>query len=503
MLRRIGRSTSFSGNVTANYLGRAWEAAMSIAFVPAYIHFLGVEAYGVIGLVAVIQSLLLILDFGMTPTLARESARYEAGEHPIQHLRDLVRSIEVFILVIALSVVALLAAGAPLIASYWVRASALTPSLIADALTFGGILLAVRLFESIYRGTLLGLGRQVLCNVLAAIFATLRAVGALFLLAFHDIGLDGFMIWQVIASLLAAGAMAAAVYLALPAADRGGRFSAAALRSIGGFAGGVLLITLVALAAAQADKVLLSRILSLDAFGHYMFAFNVALVLEFVALPIVTAVQPRLVALAGSGDRQTLSSLFHRTARTICLLTAAPAALLVGFAPAIILLWSGNAELAGNTAPLLAIFALGTFVRSQCVLPYYLQLSHGWTSLTVWAYLVTLGVTVAALIALVPAFGAVGGAWIWSAAMAIYFFALPIMFRRLLPGEAARFYLLDIALIAGAAFGGMAAARALTAGFPQSPAGLLAALAVAGALTFGAGGLAWVAGRRLGPAEPA
>ena len=36
-------------NVVANYLGGAWTILMGVAFVPVYIHFLGVEAYGLIG----------------------------------------------------------------------------------------------------------------------------------------------------------------------------------------------------------------------------------------------------------------------------------------------------------------------------------------------------------------------------------------------------------------------------------------------------------------------
>jgi len=36
-------------NIIANYTGKAWTALMSLAFIPLYIKFIGIEAYGLIG----------------------------------------------------------------------------------------------------------------------------------------------------------------------------------------------------------------------------------------------------------------------------------------------------------------------------------------------------------------------------------------------------------------------------------------------------------------------
>lgn len=37
-------------NLIANYLGQGWTALMGLAFIPLYIRYLGIEAYGLIGL---------------------------------------------------------------------------------------------------------------------------------------------------------------------------------------------------------------------------------------------------------------------------------------------------------------------------------------------------------------------------------------------------------------------------------------------------------------------
>jgi len=45
---------SFRRNVIASYLGQAWVALMGLAFIPIYIRYLGIEAWGVMGLFAVL-----------------------------------------------------------------------------------------------------------------------------------------------------------------------------------------------------------------------------------------------------------------------------------------------------------------------------------------------------------------------------------------------------------------------------------------------------------------
>ena len=86
---------------------------MGLAFIPVYIKYLGVEAYGLIGLFAVLQAWLTLLDVGMTPTLGREMARFTGGVISAQQIRDLLRSIEVMTLtlVIGIAVVSVLSSS--------------------------------------------------------------------------------------------------------------------------------------------------------------------------------------------------------------------------------------------------------------------------------------------------------------------------------------------------------------------------------------------------------
>ena len=62
-------------NIAANFSGSIWQSLMSLAFVPLYIKFMGIESYGLIGIFATLQAMFVLLDMGLSATLNREMAR--------------------------------------------------------------------------------------------------------------------------------------------------------------------------------------------------------------------------------------------------------------------------------------------------------------------------------------------------------------------------------------------------------------------------------------------
>ena len=189
---------SLKRNVVANYLGQAWVALMALAFVPVYIGFLGMEAFGLIGLFAVIQTWLTLLDMGMTPTLTREMARYEAGEHSVQSVADLLRTLELLCVGFAALIGGGLFLSAGWLAHQWLRAEGLTPEAIESAIRVAAIVVALRFVESLYRGAIYGLQRQVWFNVVNAGVSTARSVGMIAVLVWVAPTIEAFLIWQAI-----------------------------------------------------------------------------------------------------------------------------------------------------------------------------------------------------------------------------------------------------------------------------------------------------------------
>lgn len=440
-------------NLVANYLGQGWSAVMGLAFIPLYIQYLGMEAYGLIGLFAVMQAWLTLLDMGMTPTLNREMARYTAGAHSPQSIRDLLRSLEI----LCFSLAALIAVGvwtaSGYLASNWLKAEELPTPIVAQALSVMAFVVALRFVEGIYRGSLFGLQRQVWYNGVSAILATLRHGGAVAVLAWISPTVQAFFLWQAFISLLSVAVFAASVHRSLPQPALPPRFSRLALAGVWRFASGMMGITFLALLLTQADKIILSRMLTLESFGYYTLAATVAGALYMVISPITQAIFPRVVELSTGSDQAGLISLYHQGAQLVTILTAPAVMLLSFFAGGVVYLWSGDTELAENTAPILSALVLGTFLNGLMWMPYQCQLAHGWTSLAIKTNVVAVLVLIPAIFWVVPHYGAVGAAWIWVALNAGYvLISIQFMHRRLIPDEKWRWYLADVLLpLAGAA----------------------------------------------------
>src|SRR2546423_3262566 len=165
---------SVKKNVLANYLGQGWSALMGLAFIPLYIGYLGMEAYGLIGVFAVLQSCLTLLDMGMTPTLNREMARFTAGAHSSQSIRDLLRSVEIICFALAALIAVAVWALSGYLASHWLKVEHLPIDVVSQAVAIMALVVALRFCEGIYRSSLFGLQRQVWYNSAYALLATLR-----------------------------------------------------------------------------------------------------------------------------------------------------------------------------------------------------------------------------------------------------------------------------------------------------------------------------------------
>jgi hypothetical protein len=70
---------SLKKNILANYISQIYVTVIGIVMVPLYLNYMGAEAYGLIGFFSMLQAWFNLLDMGLTPTMARETARFRGG----------------------------------------------------------------------------------------------------------------------------------------------------------------------------------------------------------------------------------------------------------------------------------------------------------------------------------------------------------------------------------------------------------------------------------------
>ncbi len=409
---------------------------MTLAFLPLYIRYLGIEAYALVGFFGVLQAWMVLFDLGMTPTLAREMARFTSGSVAPSAIRDLLRTLELVAFGVALAAIATIWLLADYLSHHWLNAQKLPPATVSEAIVLMSFLVGSRFCEAIYRSSLYGLQQQVWFNAVNATLSTVRYGGSALILAFVSPTINAFFIWQLAVSLLTLILLGIKLYRTLPPGERPARFSRAALKSIQAFALGMIGINLLATLLMQVDKVLLSRMLPLDHFGHYMLATTICALIMMVVVPVTQAFGPVLVRHIAAHDAERLRRDYHLGAQLIAVLVAPVTMILVLFPVDFVTVWSGDAVLAHAVAPSLALLALGTLLNALMQMPNGALLAHGWTRIPLVVNLVAVVFIIPTILLVVPRFGTAGAAGVWLLLNIGYvLIEIPLIHRRMLPGE--------------------------------------------------------------------
>ena len=85
---------SLRRNILVNYASQIYVTLVGIVVVPLYIKYMGAEAYGLVGFFAMLQTWFMLLDMGLTPTMARETARFRGGAISALTYRRLARALD-------------------------------------------------------------------------------------------------------------------------------------------------------------------------------------------------------------------------------------------------------------------------------------------------------------------------------------------------------------------------------------------------------------------------
>ncbi len=448
----MAQSNKLARNIVANYLGQGWAGLMAVAFVPIYIDRLGIEAYGLIGFFSAMQALLAVFDLGVTPTLTREMAKYTTGVHTTQSIRNLLRSFEWVCYILSAVILIGVWMSAAYLAHEWVKADRLPEDVVVHSVAIMAAVFAARFLEGIYRGTLIGLERQVRYNVINSVSATARYAGAILVLQHPSATIETFFVWQAILSVLTVAALVVAVNRSLPRPEMPSHFSAEQVRSVWRFSAGMFAVSALSMVMISMDKLMLSALLPLDQFGIYVLASVAASVLYLLVVPITQAAYPGMVSSAAKADSVGLMKAYHRTSQSVAAIVG-PAALCLGFFPLeIIYVWSGSAPLAQRSAHVLTLLAFAAFANCLGHLAYNLQLAYGKTKILIVA---NAGAVVLAIV-LIPwaasRYGLIGAGWAWLAVSCAHTIAIVSLgHARLIPNAGWQWLLRDIVLpLAGA-----------------------------------------------------
>ncbi len=390
--------------------------------VPLYIKYLGAESYGLVGFFGVMQACFQLLDMGLTPTMARETARFNGGAINANSLRSLLRAMEGIFVAGALFVASITVSGADFIAEKWLQVDQLPLVEVRNAVVLMAGVVALRWVGGLYRGVISGFERLVWLGGLNIAMATARFVLVIPFFIYVGASPTQFFTYQLTLAFIEVIILIGKTYRLLPVmSDRKSiSWEWAPIRKVLRFSLTIAFASLVWILVTQTDKLLLSRLLSLADYGYFTLAVMVASGVMVIGGPISVALLPRMTKLVSQGDSVGVIDLY-RSATHIAGSVAIPVALMLGLFPEqILLVWTGDFAIAQNAARVLSLYALGNAILTLAGFPYYLQCAKGDLKLHVVGSFMFVFLFVPILIWATLQFGAVGAGYAWITTNIVY-----------------------------------------------------------------------------------
>ncbi len=397
-------------NVIANFLGRGSSIAANYIFVPFYVAILGTEAYGIIAFYAILQTFSALADVGLSAAFSRQAARAELKTS----LFELLAAIEGYVIAAIAFISGVLFLCADPIATHWLPGGKqIDHQTKVLCLQLMAIMLTPQLAFGLYSSGLLGLERQVYANLLQVGIIVVRSGLVLAPIMWRP-ELPIFFVWQLAATL--AFALAARTVLTRSLGLHGfpiGSPNYASLKPHLAFAGGMLAVSVMASINTQIDKIVVSKLFSIEMFGYYALAGTLAQLPVAVTGPIGAAMLPRLTSLNSAGLRAEFAQLYDNSTFLIAALSSAGALSLMMFPREILSVWLlgiGPPEVIENVVRLLA---LGGLLLALATGPFYLGLACGHTNTSIAIGALNFIVLAPSLYISISTFGIMGAAAPW------------------------------------------------------------------------------------------
>ena len=453
---------SLRRSIVANSASQLYAVAIGILFVPLYVRYMGIEAYGLVGIYTMLQGWFVLLDLGLTPTVTRETARFNGGAIGALELRRLFRALEGIFVTTAIAGALFLIAISGVIATNWITVEAHHWTEVQRALCLMAVVVSLRWVCGLYRGAITGFEDIVWLSGVTGIVATVRFALIVPFLMFVGATPTYFFAYQLAVALLEVTILVARTYRLFPPVPVRGiiPWQWAPVRPVLRFALSAAFTSAVWVFVTNTDKLILSGMVSLTDYAYFTLAVLVASGIAILSSPIGAAILPRLTNLNAQGDEDALVRRY-REATQIVLVVCAPVVLMLAlFSEPILMAWTNQPGVAHNAAPILSLYAIGNGLLTLLTIPYYLQIARGNLTLHVIYNVVFVILFAPLLVLAVSRFGMIGAGYAWIIANLFPVLVwLPVVHRRFLPGMHMRWLTRDVLAVVALPVGAALAAR--------------------------------------------
>lgn len=378
-------------NTLANLLGKISTTLSGVILTPLQLRAFGNEAFGVVTACNTFNTILTLLDFGLSRAIqvdvARSNVRKEGKTHS-----SLFSIGEVCYWTLALLGYILLWLLSPRLASGWLRSS----SISADELTTIIRLCCIQFFFSfpisLYIGALSALEKQVAANVALSLGALVRVSVGFYILTRGTPRLSDLLLANLFATVVTCAIL---FTLARKYFEYQGfvRHLGITLLPKLKLAGGIAVISFLNIVTSQADRLVATGMLTLDQLASLGIATSFSLIPVSLGTSINSAFGPRSVTAAATQSKKETATLYKRATILSAAVIAPVSAVVIAFSPQLVDIWTERHSMAAQTAYLIGLTVAGSALATASYLIVSLQYAYGNTTIGSIVNLVTLAVS--------------------------------------------------------------------------------------------------------------
>lgn len=417
--------TSLKKNTIANYLGQFYNMFIGIAILPAYMTYLGAEAFGLIGFFTMLSAWMMLLDVGLSATISRQSASLKHSLEGMLEFKQILRSVESVFLVIALIIAIGVWSADNFISNTWLNIEALDKNEVAYCISLMGIMIGFKWIVGLYKGAINGFEQQVWINIYGISINSLKFIGGFILVKYISQSPSSYFEYQLVIGIIELLVIHNKVYKIVPKSENFIMPSVIMLKKIMPFALGIAYTSGIWIVLTQIDKLLLSNILPLTEYGYFTLVAVIVSGMAVLSGPIGTAVQPRMTSLISTNKQDEVIRLYKKATQFVSVIGFATAGTVAVFSTELLYAWSGNMEAALWAGPVLFWYALGNGLLMVLAFQYYLQFAHGNLKYHIWGNTLFGFIQIIAMVIAVYTYSAIGVAITWFALQAIFLLVWP------------------------------------------------------------------------------
>lgn len=414
---------------------------------PQLVKLMGAESYGLVGFFSLLQSWLLMLDLGMSPTLSREVSRYRGGALDPNSLLSLFSTLKKIFISVSIACCVIIICLSGYISENWLKAESLSQKQVISSIMLMGFAVACRLAMGIYRSAVTGFENMVWLSAFNVIFATLRFVVVFPVLILFGASPIVYFVYQSGVAFVELVCIIIHVNKLMPAKDPDIQSDLKHVRQLLKFSLSIAFTGAVWIIVTQTDKLILSKLLKLSDFGYYTLAVQVAAGITLLSNPIIAAILPRLTKMEAENDHEGLVALYRKATQLVVVFAGSVSLVLVFFADQALFVWTGDQQLVDQVAPYLVLYAIGNFLLAVAAFPYYLQYAKGNLKYHLIGNIGFVIFLLPTLIYLVYTFGGIGAGYAWIGVNGLFLFCwIPVVHHYFVKGLNAKWFLNDIFL---------------------------------------------------------